>query len=332
MPSTSCVSSTLTKLNINVDTFDDCLYILDGRLDSLSVLIINIREISTPLSNIDNTKQLRKLKCFSLLAYSRTYFYDSRVVPLLCRMSNLEELTLYLAITRIESTYIDGTHLYDGILIHMPRLTKFNFCINTLVFNKDIINLPSNNDIQHSFVKRGYQQIDSYTHKESEKGSTCHIYSLPYQFDCFYVNCHFHGGIFDKVQCVMMGEIEHPFEHELFQIISHSFPFLHTLVICNYQPQKRKQHSSTIVTFPYLRSLDLQRTNVDYGAQFLCDTKIHLPSLLNLIITYESLAMITNNFTNHMTRLTCARLQRLIICGSYVLPENFHLYFPSCYM
>ncbi|CAF3939230.1 unnamed protein product [Rotaria sp. Silwood1] len=332
MPSTSCVSSTLSKLNMNVNTFDDCLYLLDGRLDSLSILIINIRKISAPLSNIDNTKRLCKLKCFSLLAYGRTYFYDSRVVPLLCRMSNLEELTLYLSIIRTESTYIDGTHLYDEILIHMPLLTKFNFSINTLVFSKDIINLPSNHDIQHSFVKRGYQQIDSYTHKESETGTTCHIYSVPYQFDCFNMTCHFQGGIFDKVQYVMMGEREHPFEHELFQIISHSFPFLRTLVICNYEPQKTKQHSSTIIIFPYLRSLDLQRANVDYGAQFLCDTKIHLPCLLNLTIPYESLAMITNNFTNDLTRLTCARLQRLIICGSYVPSENFHSYFPSCYM
>jgi hypothetical protein len=52
---------------------------------------------------------------------------------------------------------------------------KNEFCLGlllpvtyTLVFKKDLINLPSNNDIQHSFVKRGYQQIDSYIHKESD--------------------------------------------------------------------------------------------------------------------------------------------------------------------
>ncbi|CAF1131836.1 unnamed protein product [Rotaria sordida] len=159
----------------------------------------------------------------------------------------LTELTLYLSIRRIESTYIDGTHLYDEILIHMPQLKKFNFNIYTLVFNKDIkINLPSNNDIQQSFVKRGYQQIDSYTHKRSTINvSTCHIYSLPYQFDNFFnMNCHFPGGIFEKVQCVVMTDKEHPFERELFQIMSHSFPFLRQLAMCNYEPQKRKQHSS----------------------------------------------------------------------------------------
>ncbi|CAF1320300.1 unnamed protein product [Rotaria sordida] len=137
LSSTSCVSSTLTKLNIDVNTFDDCLYLLDGHLDSLSTMIIDIFQISAPLLDIDNTKPLLKLKCFSLITYSRTDFYDSRVVPLLCRMSNLEELTLYLSIRRIESTYIDGTHLYDEILIHMPQLNKFNFIMITKNFTND---------------------------------------------------------------------------------------------------------------------------------------------------------------------------------------------------
>jgi hypothetical protein len=128
----------------------------------------------------------------------------------------------------------------------------------------------------------------------------------------------------------MITEREHPFEQELFQIISDSFPFLRTLIIWNYQPQKRKQHSSPIITFPHLHSLDLQNTNDDYAAQFVCDTKIQLPCLLELTITHESLIMITKNFTYDATRLTCARLQTLIICGSYIRPENFHTYFPSC--
>ena len=112
-----------------------------------------------------------------------------------------------------------------------------------------------------------------------------HVISIHFHINLmnFYnMNCHFQGGIFDKVRCVMMTDREHPFEHEFFQIISHYFPFLRTLIICNYEPQKRKQHSSTIITFPHLHSLDLQYANVDYAAQFLCDTKIHLPCLLEL--------------------------------------------------
>ncbi len=52
--STSYVSSTLTKLKIKVNTFDDCLYLLDGRLQCLSTLIIKIFEICDSLANIDN--------------------------------------------------------------------------------------------------------------------------------------------------------------------------------------------------------------------------------------------------------------------------------------
>jgi len=59
MPLTSCVSSTLRKLNIVVNTFDDCLYLLDGRFDSLSTLIVTIVKISGSLSNIDNTVRIR---------------------------------------------------------------------------------------------------------------------------------------------------------------------------------------------------------------------------------------------------------------------------------
>ncbi|CAF1383634.1 unnamed protein product [Rotaria sordida] len=86
LPSTTCVSSTLTKSNITVNTFDDCLYLLDGCLQHLSILIIHIIEISDSSLNIDNTKNLPKLKCLSLTSYWYTYFYNNRIVPLLRRI------------------------------------------------------------------------------------------------------------------------------------------------------------------------------------------------------------------------------------------------------
>ncbi len=52
--STNCMSSTVTVLKINVKTFDDCLYLLDGRLDSLSKLIIHVKRIQYTLRTIDN--------------------------------------------------------------------------------------------------------------------------------------------------------------------------------------------------------------------------------------------------------------------------------------
>ena len=53
--SSSHISSTLTKLMINVTSFDDCLYLLDGSLESLTALIIDINKIFNSSSIIDNT-------------------------------------------------------------------------------------------------------------------------------------------------------------------------------------------------------------------------------------------------------------------------------------
>jgi len=103
------------------------------------------------------------LKYFSLTTFNRVYEYDDIIVPLLRRMINLEKLKLYLSILRFNSTYVDGIQLYDEILIYMPRLKKFYFYIEVSVYNKDIrIDLLSNEDIQNSFIRRGYGPIDSY--------------------------------------------------------------------------------------------------------------------------------------------------------------------------
>ncbi|CAF1346940.1 unnamed protein product, partial [Rotaria sordida] len=160
--STNCISSSLTKLKINVKTFDDCLYLLDGRFDCLSTLIIYVTKISFTSSNIDNTKKLPKLKSFSLTSITYTLVYDMCIIPLLRRMINLEELILYLSLIRFDSTYVDGIQLSDQILIYMPQLNKFTFSINIWVDNKNtIIDLSSNEDIQHSFIGKGYGPVAS---------------------------------------------------------------------------------------------------------------------------------------------------------------------------
>lgn len=66
--STSCVSSSLTKLVINLQTFDDCLYLLDGRLKHLSILIISMMKIDNSSSNIDNTVSINLT-----IEYKKTY-------------------------------------------------------------------------------------------------------------------------------------------------------------------------------------------------------------------------------------------------------------------
>jgi hypothetical protein len=102
----------------------------------------------------------------------------------------------------------------------MPRLNKFIFSIHTEVsteFNGRKIDLQSNEDIRNSFIKRDIQSFDVCSDDKliNNRGS-CHVYSLPYQFDDFLFmgNC-FHGGRFDKVRLLSMYD-EHPFENKLF--------------------------------------------------------------------------------------------------------------------
>ncbi|CAM4989635.1 unnamed protein product, partial [Rotaria socialis] len=46
-------------------------------------------------------KKLTKLKHFSLISICYTIFYEKQIIPLLHRMTNLEELTLLLSILRL---------------------------------------------------------------------------------------------------------------------------------------------------------------------------------------------------------------------------------------
>ncbi|CAF3185659.1 unnamed protein product [Rotaria socialis] len=217
-------------------------------------------------------KKLPKLKYFSLTVPSFTCYYDIQIVLLLCRMINLEELKLYLSVTRFNSTYVDG---------------KFTFCINTEVFNEKVrVELSSNEDIQRSFIGRGYQQVTSYVDTNSMKTEGyCFLYSVPYDFEDFVQhNNSYQGGMFQKVrQLTMYNKI--PFE--LFKLISEDFPFLQFLYISNGHPQQDKSHSSTLITFPYLTFLNLKYAHVDYAELFLLKNNVHLPRLLDLRIEYQ---------------------------------------------
>jgi hypothetical protein len=246
-------------------------------------------------------------------------------------MINLEELMLLLSVIRPDSSYIDGTQLYDQILMYMPRLNKFTFSINTGVYNRDTsrINLSSNEDIQRSFIGKGYGPVGSYVHTCSTVAQgKCHVYSFPYQFESFlHLNNSFQGGMFHNVRCLILND-RCPFEYQFFKLISQDFPFVKQLFICNNQPQTNQQHSSTLITFPHLISLMLKLAHVNYAEQFLLKQKAYLPRLLNLEIRYELLIMITNNFTNDVARFNCAKLKSLRISEPFVRSENFHHFFP----
>jgi hypothetical protein len=243
-------------------------------------------------------------------------------------MINLEELKLYLLIKVFNLNYIDGIQLYNELLCHMNKLNKFTFNIQTLDYSYNTnINLSSNEDIQRSFIGKGiYKQIGSYMNMIESK---CHIYSLPYQFEYLLeINNSFPGGMFHTVRYLVIIDIL-PFEHKFFQLISHDIPFIEILHIRNDQPQKDKQNSSTeLITFPHLKLLDLELAHVDYAEQFLLKKITYLPYLFNLCIKYESLIMITNNFTVDTTYFNFSRVKDLDLDQSFRHLENFHQYFP----
>ncbi|CAF1288753.1 unnamed protein product [Adineta steineri] len=327
LPKTSCTYSSLIELKINVATFNDCLCLLNRHFDSLSKLTINVKKVGYELEK-KTTSFIRQ--------------FDEYIIPLLHRMINLEELILFLTVIRTDSTFIDGTELYDQVLVHMSQLNKFVFSINTSVFiENNEMDVPLSEDIQNSFIGRGYGQVGSYVHFEPRKPKNrvidfeeakaivkCHIYSLPYQFESFlHLNNSFQGGMFVNVQYLAMTD-SFPFECEFFKIISDCFPFVKTLTISNLEPQKKKQHSSTLISFPHLNLLNLIDAHDDYAEQFLVDANTHLPCLLDLCIEYESLEIVTNNYTNDATRLYCSKLKGLHIDEPYVRRKHFDEYFP----
>ncbi|CAF3492767.1 unnamed protein product [Rotaria socialis] len=336
-------SSTLTALKVNVKSFDDCLYLLDGRLNCLSKLSIGITIIADTSGTIDNTKKLPKLKHFSLMSYPHILLYDSLIVPLLRRMINLENLILYLSRIRNNKNYIDGNELYNDILIYMPQLNKFTFNIRTNVDKKnDGIVFSSNEDIQHSFRRKEYGLVGSYVETFTTSSeykcysnsmpyhfkSRSHIYSLPYQFKNFdLLSNSFEGGMFGNVQSLIMTDI-YPFEHNFFNIISQSFPLLKELHIINEKPQKNKQQTMPLIVFSHLIDLNLFCAHADCAEQFLVNKHCYLPCLLNINICYEPLTLVTNNFTNDATRLTCSKLTSVCIKEPFVSPETFSKYFP----
>ena len=246
-------------------------------------------------------------------------------------MSNIEELTLFLSVQRNESTYIVGTQLYNDFLVDMSRLKKFTFSIHTQIINKYIdIDLPSNKDILNSFVNIGYRHMDLYADdKLTNSTGYCNVYSLPYHFENFmFMTSRFQGGMFNTVRFLAMKDVR-PFENDLFKIISQGFPSLQNLLIINQNSQKNKEHLSTFITFPHLYQLDLLMAHIDYAELFFFDKNISLPRLTDLDIEYDTLATITEGFTNDVARRTCAQIKTLRITEPIVRPEHFLSYFSS---
>ncbi|CAF4486744.1 unnamed protein product [Rotaria sp. Silwood2] len=322
LPSNTFVSSNLTKLRITVDSFGDCLRLLDGRLNQLSTFIVIIVNVKDSSSMEFNSNVLQNLKCFSLTYESLTNEYDNQVVPLLRQMCNLQDLTLYIQIKE-RNRLVDGIQLENDVLIHWLKIQTFVFYICTFTYSNHPVTPLSNDDIQRTFSNVKFGQVS-----------------------CRYIGNSYTNTIFKNVTflCVYDGI---PFEHEFFVRLARCFPLLKALLIINYKAQSkdsaRSEHDNNesfeVVQYLHLRSLEFCRTHIDYVEQMLNESKTHLPCLTELVIDYDQLKTITNNFTRDATRLNCINVEELEFHNFINLDDSdyqwtiaqskdFHVYFP----
>ncbi|CAF3067489.1 unnamed protein product [Rotaria sp. Silwood2] len=335
-------SSTLLKLNIKVQCFNDCLYLLDGRFNQLNTFHVDLLSIRSP-HEVKNQGDLPNLKCFSLSCNYKTYDYDELIPPLLYRMSNLEKLGLYLLVY-VEQTFIDGNHLKKMIINRMPRLNKFIFYIQSSMYIGNKFNLPSTEDIRRTLIDFPVHKIICYLNyfPEAEQG-VCHIYSYPplmkYYGD---ITNYFSGGLFKYVRVVSLND-ERPFEHEFFFRIVQSFPLMEQLTVINRKPQNRKQpyesnndnQNLSVIEYSFLNTLDIINVYDDYIEEFLFDTKTYFKNNVYLQINYESLKRVTHNFTRDATRINCTKINKLYLHGKSKRSNSLQEYFPYakiCYV
>ena len=142
-------SSTLQELHINVHFFDDCVFLLDGRLNQLRNLFINVFHILPLESPIDekvsfekkqritidwifSQKKIVNLTSISLTCRNETLFYKEALLPHLHRILNLEELILNRFIGNKEN-FFDGNHLKKTIINHIPQLRQLALNIRSMI-------------------------------------------------------------------------------------------------------------------------------------------------------------------------------------------------------
>ncbi|CAM4833083.1 unnamed protein product [Rotaria magnacalcarata] len=257
---------------------------------------------------------LLNLKCFSLICYNATGLHDNLVVPLLRRMSHLEERTLHVCILN-RPTFVNGIHLHKEILIYMPRLDKLTFYINTTNEINDSIHRLCNDDIQRTFSYTNHRSVISIVDYFGTYKAACHVFSLPFPFHRLqWITNNFPPIIFSSVTDLKLSDTV-PFKPEFFIRIARSFPSLKYLFVRNIrspvwsfrESSSVNDHSYSIVEYSHLILLDIDFVNIDYVDQFLNESKTRLPCLTELVVQFNALKNVTENFTRDATRRNCAK-------------------------
>ncbi|CAF2163161.1 unnamed protein product [Rotaria magnacalcarata] len=295
-----------------VENFDDCLYLLDGRLKQLTTFNVNVYSIDTSSTIVHYTDMLPNLKCFSLKSYFRHQQYE-KIPSLLRRMPYLEHLTLYLYI-KGRNRIIDGTCVQDDILVHVPLLHSFTFYISTYIDIGDLSHNLSHEYIQQTLINTRQQNTTSIINNLGTCIVECSIFSLPFSFDyLLYLGNIFSYIVFNYVTYLLVQDRD-GFKHEFFVRITRSFPLLKYLRMYNIKPQvsSDRSQSYSMIEYPHLMSLDVVYSNKCYLEQFLNETKACVPCLTELAVSHYDLKIVTNNFTREETRRNCAKVKQLI--------------------
>ncbi|UJR29390.1 hypothetical protein I4U23_010602 [Adineta vaga] len=146
-----------------------------------------------------------------------------------------------------------------------------------------------------------------------------------------HIRHNFPGGMFNNVGVLCMRDLNHPFKHKFFAMISTSFPLLRRLEISNDNKQEEKhEDKSAIIHFSHLVEFEYFEVHVDYVEQFLCDSNTRLPCLNKIRISYQQLSYVTKNFTRNTTRWNCAQLKYINSSRmALVHSKDYYRYFPS---
>jgi hypothetical protein len=240
--------------------------------------------------------------------------YENYFVHLLQRLSNVEYLTLLLAIGfegLKRNRFIDGFDLEKDITSYMPHLRQFHFHIRSIIKNAPHINIDT---IRQSFAKQHEQTVDYTIDYFNNNFGQCQIYSLPFigtrldfisnRFPLFDTN-----NIFSMVTVLLLFDDIQPFENDFFRRVSRALPRLRTLQIFNELEQQEKIDATTNnIQFAHLATLILITIHLDYAEQFLC--RIHLPSLTELVIDNDMLLPIIAQ-NQQQARDNCSRVETL---------------------
>ncbi len=248
-------------------------------------------------------------------------------------MTHLEKLTLYLRIGS-RNTFVNGRDIYNEILVYMPRLQTFIFYIST----EHIISYthPKVMDIQQTLTNIRHGQVNCIIDHHYKFKAICHIYSVPFTFTHLkMISNNFPNIVFHTVTHLHASD-RIPMKHEFFIRISHAFPLLKSFSLENDSSQPRfsdqlksdDNSSYSLIEYSHLISLDIISVHMDYVAQFLLETKTHLPRLTQLAVNYNQLKAVTMDFTRDATRRNCSNIKGLTIDRRVDPPKTFFQYFP----